>query len=399
MTTVKWLLCCLSLVVTGIAAPNASAQEMRMMPAEALTDTGFLILTMPQARGTALMAASRGIEARYGVQTVAEWPLNTIGAHCLILRIPDGVSAQSLVDQMAQDTAIRTAQRMRDFRTLARTTYADNLFKLQHGLRQIRAPQAHRTATGKNVRIAVIDTGIDFTHPDLVGCKASNKDFVGADPKAPPPPEEHGTVITGVIAADGKHSRGIVGVAPEASIIGLRACWQEPGGGGRCNSFSLARALDAALLQNADVINMSLGGPHDPLLAELIETAQKRGVTIVAAKAQTNGVSFPASMPGVVAVGASLSPGDGGIVAPGTDIISTVPKGGYGFFSGASVSAAHASGVAALLLEAKPNLGSDKLRQALGGGADSNAAQPASRNLDACRAIAAVAENKQPACE
>lgn len=394
----RHLLCALLVLITACAGPQAgsppAAKDMRLTPANAIGQADHLILTVPQGARPALMAESRRIEDQYGVTTVAEWPLNSIGVHCLVLRAGTGAQAQALAEAMDNDPGIRTAQVVREFRTLASTAYSDDLFSLQRGLHEIRAPEAHRAATGKDVKIAIIDTGIDFDHPDLASRKAASVDMVGTTPGATAPPEQHGTAIAGVIAADGQNSRGIVGVAPDAKILGFRACWQPPGSStGRCNSFSIARAVNAAILKKADVINMSLGGPFDPLVADLIESAQRKGATVVAAREQAPDAYFPASMPGVVAVWSSASRSDRGVMAPGVDIISTTVQEGYDFFSGASVSAAHATGVAALMIEKKPGLDTDSLTRAL---MRSGKAPSGQGGLDACSAIAAVGE---PACE
>lgn len=389
------LLCMIVLTLAACTAPQApqnKMSDMKMMPADRLSDSEHLILTVPLGQRPALMAQANRIEERYGVSTVAEWPLNSIGAHCLVLSVPGDASAERLAAEMQGDASIRTAQSVRNFRTLGTSGYADNLAPLQHGLKQIRASEAHETVTGKNIRIAVVDTGIDFSHPDLASRKAASMDLVGPDNTIDAPPEIHGTAVAGVIAADAEDDKGIIGVAPDAKIIGLRACWQEQSAGaGRCNSFSLARAINVAITKNADIINMSLGGPYDPLLAELVEKAHERGVTIIAAKEEEQDAYFPASMPGVVAVRSS-SGSDGSLVAPGTDIISTAPDEGYDYFSGASVSAAHASGVAALLLERVPNLGPRDLNRALASGA------PKPRALDACSAISSVNSDSGSAC-
>lgn len=371
----------------GVPGPDASA--MLSVGTDTLTERDHLILTIPPGSRESLEAASREIESRYGVRTVAEWPLNSIGVHCLVLRVGEGASTGAVVAAMAADPAIRTAQAVENFRTLANSAFPDDLSPLQSGLQEIKAREAHRMATGKKIKIAVIDTGIDFAHPDLAGSKAMEMDLVGTDPSVPPPPEQHGTAIAGVIAADASDNRGIVGVAPDAKLMGFRACWQEPGSGvGRCNSFSIARAINVAMLRKANIVNMSLGGPYDALVAELISAGQQRGIVFVAAKEEVPDAYFPASMPEVVAVRLSPSGLDRSIAAPGIDIISTAPKGGYDYFSGASVSAAHVSGVTALLLETDRSASPDRLRKVLA---------RTRRNLDACSAMANLSRDRSAA--
>ena len=136
-------------------------------------------------------------------------------------------------------------------------------------------------------------------------------------------------------------------------IVALRACWtvDEGTGRARCSSLSLAQALGAALELGADVINLSLSGPRDPLLERLIDAALAQGAIVVAAwpDDESAGGDFPASHPGVIAVGASgptmLGPPEL-LRAPGREVLSTVPDADYAFFTGNSMSAAFVAGVA-----------------------------------------------------
>ncbi len=121
-----------------------------------------------------------------------------------------------------------------------------------------------------------------------------------------------------------------------------------------CDSLSLAKAIYFAVEQRADVINLSLSGPEDRLLAELLKTALKRGTAVVTAFDQklADG-GFPASMPGVIAVSdTSLAPSRGEVyTAPGQDVPTTVPGGRWFLVNGSSFAAAHVSGLIALIRE------------------------------------------------
>jgi subtilisin family serine protease len=150
------------------------------------------------------------------------------------------------------------------------------------------------------------------------------------------------------------------------------------------------------------VLNLSIGGPEDPILARLLTAAIEGGTTVVAARDRRPGsaATFPASLPGAIAV----SPSDDGTIgrsdtgdlrAPGIDILTTVPQGSYDFLSGSSLAAAHVSGVVALLLERRPGLRPQEVLRILG---DSASAVPgevagestAGLGVDACRALASV---------
>jgi subtilisin family serine protease len=155
------------------------------------------------------------------------------------------------------------------------------------------------------------------------------------------------------------------------SIAALRACWSVDsfGSRARCSSFSLAQALEIALGIEPAVINLSLGGPHDPLLARLLAEAMRRGIVVVTADPGADGESFPASMPGVIVARGSpvLANGSRGhaFVAPASEILTTIPNSGYAFLSGSSLAAAHVSGVIALILERDASIGAQRIAQLL----------------------------------
>ena len=128
----------------------------------------------------------------------------------------------------------------------------------------------------------------------------------------------------------------------------------------RCNSFTLARALVAALDARAQVVNLSLAGPQDELLRDLIREGLRRGILFVGAaapEASSNGSGF-LHQPGVIEVASS----DAGrhsetvLFAPGREVLTLLPGGHYDFASGASIATANVTGVVALLLAGKPDL-------------------------------------------
>jgi subtilisin family serine protease len=182
-------------------------------------------------------------------------------------------------------------------------------------------------------------------------------------------PEDHGTGVAGIIAARADNGLGIAGVAPQARLMGLRACWQErpkPGAAGTfgsaptiCDSLSLARALDFAIDHKAQIINMSLSGPPDLLLSKLLDVAIAQDAAVVAAydRGLPEG-GFPASHKGVVAVvdESSDPPIPGVFSAPGRDVPTTEPGNQWFLVNGSSYAAAHVSGLLALLRQRAPLL-------------------------------------------
>jgi subtilisin family serine protease len=216
--------------------------------------------------------------------------------------------------------------------------------------------------------------------------------------------EWHGTAIAGIIVARENDGAGIAGIAPQARLLALRACWQAPAPGDAaafCSSFTLAKALQFALDENAQVINLSLGGPRDRLLERLLDIALSRGITIVGAiDPKLGNGGFPASHRGVLAVA-----GDDGhdvagdtLVAPGRDIPTTMAGQKWGFVTGSSFAAAHVTGLVALLREIAPDLRPDQLREALAPRALRGTSDDRRVIVDACEAIRKVAGTCACAC-
>ncbi|HEV8631326.1 MAG TPA: S8 family serine peptidase, partial [Thermoanaerobaculia bacterium] len=295
------------------------------------------------------------------------------------------------------------AQPVQRFRVLGeeqpKGAYNDPYADLQRGLTELSLPAAHRVTTGKGVKVGIVDTGIDLDHPDLRGRVAGAGNYVESGERSFTS-DVHGTAVAGILAASANNQIGIVGVAPEALLYGFKACWQDPPASRQavCDSYTLARAVDAALGAGVQVLNLSLTGPADPFLSKLLGAAIERRTVVVAAfdGSLTDG-GFPASRDGVLAVGAETRAGErppaaatagsgAPLVGPAVDVLSTAPHGTYDFFSGSSFAAAHVAGVVALLLERRPGLTPAEVRQLLvasgqrdGGG---------SPRVDPCAALA-----------
>ncbi len=235
----------------------------------------------------------------------------------------------------------------------AATAANDPLFRAQPAAIEWRLNDLHQIATGHKVRVAVIDSMVEVNHPDLKGQVELLKNFVSGQSDAP---ERHGTGVAGIIAARADNGSGIAGIAPQARLLALRACWQTAQRQVEtlCNSLSLAEALHFAIDHQAQVINLSLSGPQDALLSRLLDIARQRGITVVAAydTALPHG-GFPASQAGVIAVAEeSLEAVPAGVYrAPGRDVPTTQPGGRWFLVNGASFSAAHVSGLMALVRE------------------------------------------------
>jgi subtilisin family serine protease len=294
---------------------------------------------------------------------------------------------RNTLSDMARDARVESIQGMNLFHGLA---HDDPLLPAQPTAKLWHLADIHMIATGKRVRVAEIDSGVELDHPDLSGRIEIARDFVSA---GNPVAEAHGTAVAGIIGARADNGVGIVGVAPQALLMALRACWQAGSGdrGAVCSTFTLAKALQFALDRNARVINLSLGGPHDRLLERLLDVAMARGVVIVAAvDARAPDGGFPASVPGVLAVAA-----DGVqdsrlayLLAPGTDIPTTLPGQRWGLVSGSSFAAAQVAGLVALLLDLAPDQTPQQIRDTLAHSETVASATNRRAFVDACAAVA-----------
>jgi subtilisin family serine protease len=307
--------------------------------------------------------ASRLAQA-HGLTLVNDWAMPLAGVDCYIMSVPTGQSAEQAAGLLSREPGVAWSEPVRLYQAQSgqvqggSAKHDDPLFPVQPAALEWRLAELHEIATGRNVRVAVIDSMIERTHPDLIGQIELSENFV---PERSEAPERHGTGVAGVIAARGGNGVGIIGVAPHARLLALRACWQESAADASatiCDSLSLAKALHFAIAHDAQVINLSLSGPPDPLLSRLLDVALTRGVTVVGAfDRKLPGGGFPASHAGVVAVvdEAPGAPIPGVFSAPGRDVPTTQPGGRWFLVNGSSYAAAHVSGLFALLREKAPS--------------------------------------------
>jgi subtilisin family serine protease len=249
----------------------------------------------------------------------------------------------------------------------ARPESAPDGVNAQYVVRKLHLIEAHRINRGDDVLVAVIDSKIDAKHPDLAGVIAEEFDAIGS------PAHAHGTAIAGAIAANSK----LVGVAPKVKLLAVRA-FSGSGESAQSTTFNILKGLDWAASRNARIVNMSFAGPPDPMLQEMLRKANARGMVLIAAVGNAGPKSpplYPAADAGVIGVTATdaedrLMPQANrgpqvSVAAPGVEILAAAPDGAYQVTSGTSVAAAHASGVVALLLAAKPKLTPAEVRGSL----------------------------------
>jgi subtilisin family serine protease len=395
------------------ACATAAPEPPRGVPADAPEVTQRQVMvTLRPAPPSLWDQTTRELSLNYRLRTVFAWSMDSLGERCIVFDVTSNRSAAQVVRELTGDPRVGTVQLIQSFETLAGADHATpaagsgaGYGRLQRGAQLLRLAAAHRMATGRGIKVAVIDTGVDIGHPDLKNRIARANNFVDRGEQTFAS-DIHGTAVAGVIAADGENEGRIVSAAPDAEIYALKACWPQPPGSRQavCNSYTLARAIDFAINEHAQILNFSLAGPSDPLLNRLVHTALARGITVIAAEAPTPAAgTFPASIDGVIGVLASdlegglrtPAPAGSHLAAPGVDILTTVPHGSYDFFSGSSLAAAEVSGVAALLLEKSPHLTPAQVREALVKSAKPIRLQPGDPDpdvmlVDACGALAQV---------
>ncbi len=308
------------------------------------------------------------------------------------------MAPQQVADYLNQDPAIEYAE-PNYFAGIAGQPQAappqfqpnDPYFKYQWPLQNIQMPAAWDIATGQNVVVAIIDTGIDFNAPDLANTpRVPGYDFANNDTD-PTDDQGHGTHVSGSVAQSTNNGLGVAGVAFNARLMPIKAL----GSDGNGSYENIIKGIIFAVDQGADVINMSLaGGSPSASLQDAVRYANSKGVVVVAAAGNNNGaVSYPAAYDDyVIAVAATRFDNSRSgysnygpqvdIAAPGGDIKvdqngdgyadgvlqQTLKSGGgysYQFWEGTSMASPHVAGLAALLLSRRPDASPAQIEAAM----------------------------------
>lgn len=299
--------------------------------------------------------------------------LDLIGLRVVRLGIPDGRPVGDVIARLRGDPRLVTWQPNFIYRRQGGDDAGEIAAgELQYALAKIGAGDAQTLATGRGVRVAVIDTGVDASHPDLAGAVVAAFDATGS---SEPILDDHGTAIAGIVRANGLTR----GVAPDAEILSARAFAPVPGAPSeQATTYSVLKAIDWAMAERARVLNMSFAGARDGLLGRAVAAAVARGAIVVAAAGNEGTVAppaYPAAYPDVIAVtatdiadrlyreanrGAYIT-----LAAPGVDVLVPSLGGVHDLKSGTSFAAAVVSGIAALMLERDPDLTPGELRSRL----------------------------------
>lgn len=298
------------------------------------------------------------IIAKYNLAVVEQTKLSSLDKIMIVCSTKQ--KAKTLLAKLQTEEGLYLAQPNFIFSTMAGE---DPLLSQQTIHRLLDLDRIQQQVSGKNVVVAVIDTGVDIDHKDLSSRIKAHENFVAGSPYRA---EIHGTAVAGIIAG-ARNDFGIRGIAPDAALSAYRACEQQSPSNseGRCYSSSIAKAIDRATTDRVNIANLSIGSQQsDKLISDLIDNGHRQGVVFVAPVGndpQLKTVSFPASHPKVISV-AGFGDNNTGFpnkilamaadaIAPAQHIFTSVPGDKHNFLDGTSYSSAIISGLLTLSLE------------------------------------------------
>ncbi|MBY0613014.1 MAG: S8 family serine peptidase, partial [Beijerinckiaceae bacterium] len=378
--------------------------EQRYVPDEVVFE--FKPATDPQAIDDVI--------ARNRLERVASWRFRLTDSILYRYRITDGRSVPTVVAALEQDAAVQSAQpnyiytlqqaaaELKPSDVPEATKASNSSLPPQYAIDVMHVADAHKLANGTNIIVSVIDSGVDTSHVEMKGVVTDTFDAIGGEAR----PDTHGTAMTGAIAAHGQ----LTGLAPDAHVVAVRAFagagQQAPAkAGAEGTTFHILRGLDWSYERQARIVNMSFAGPKDPALTRMMAAARAKKMILIAAAGNAGPKSaplYPAADPNVIAVTAT----DGqnqpyananrgtyiSVASPGVDVLVAAPNGAYDFTTGTSVATAHVSGLAALILQRRPDLDQEAVKKLLVSSGKAIEAQDAegARLVDAAAAVQAA---------
>lgn len=339
-----------------------------------------VIILYKSASNLKLEKYAQGLEGRFGAIHVKTHPIIN-GISCIMPREAclKELEADTNLDRIENDIQISLPKLIKESNTRQknhRKTTQNREYESQvisQGVQMIGANNIWNISTGRLVKVAVLDTGIEIGHPDLrknlkKGINIINPYIVPNDDNG------HGTHVAGIIGA-GNNEYGIVGVAPNISLVPVKVL----DSGGKGTLTDLIDGLYWCIENDIQVINMSWGTSlSSETFTRAVKKVYRAGIVMIAAAGSNSSegaIDYPAAYKETVAVGAvSLTKnylpysnaGKGlNLVAPGSEILSTIQGGAYGYMGGTSMAAAHVSGVAALMLQINSKLTPYQVRSTL----------------------------------
>ena len=356
-------------------------------------------------KGPISPAALRRLQAALGLTPVTSTRIGLLDADVRLFRLRPGASVAATIRALRGQKIVAEAEpnfayELQDdpkppaTKQDAAVASADKAALVQYAVTALHLDEAHRVSGGENVRVAIIDSGIDDTNPELKDAIVARFDAIGGTFV----PQAHGTAMAGAIVAH----QTLVGVAPKARLIAIRA-FAGTASRGTGSGFNVLRGLDFAADHAARVINMSFAGPRDLLVGQALAAARQRGIVAIAAAGNAGPAAqplYPGAEAGVIAVTATDAAGKPfaqanrgayvAIAAPGVDVIAPGLGGAMQMSTGTSIACAEASGVAALVLARQPAATPEALRKILTGTARPLAEEPSAAGAGLIDAAAAV---------
>lgn len=345
-----------------------------------------------------------GLNAEHGVRQIRR--IEKLGVR--VMSVPKGKSAEALARAYEKNPKVVFAEP--DHIVQTSMTPNDTLYSNQWALPKISAPAAWDVTTGSSaLTIAVVDTGVESSHPDLLGRVVMGYDFANSD-SDPSDDNGHGTAVAGIAAANSNNALGVAGMNWVAKVLAVKT-FDSTGNGYTSN---IADGIMYAADRGARVISMSFAAPYGTYTMEsAIDYAHSKGCVLVAAAGNNSRdwVSYPAAYSKVIAVGATDSSdalaswcnygADQDVVAPGVGVMTTTSGGTYAQFSGTSAATPFVSGLAGLVLAREPGLSQAQVAAAIRAGAvDLGAAGWDERfgwgRIDAARTLGALGGNEPP---
>jgi subtilisin family serine protease len=333
-----------------LAAPAAEAADV---PA------GEALLALPKRADGAIVS---GFQLAPGARVASSYFSPILCSTIVRIVGPRGADADALVSRVPKGGAVVRNDVYRSAAAEVRPVpgAADPYRNLQYGLDQAQVDAARAVSTGAGARVALLDSAADAGHVELARVR-----IVEAPGGPEPKPATHGSMLAGIVGAIDHNGVGIEGAAPGAELLSIPVCAPVAAGTtDECRLADVLRGVDLAWEQKAQLLNVSLVGPANPLLRRAMDRLDQLGVIVVAAVGNegTDAPRYPAAYPSVIGVGAvdrqgaPYVRGNRGaaveVLAPGVEIVSSVPGNGFAFGDGTSLAAAHVSGVLALAVAA-----------------------------------------------
>ena len=289
-----------------------------------------------------------------------------------VYKVSEGTDIESLIQSLRENPSVQFAER--NYILSSNYTVSDPKSKEQQGLAMANLAKAWDITFGDpKVIIAVVDTGIDLTHPDLKNKIVPGYNIISQGKTPPKDDNGHGTHASGIAAADTNNKIGVAGTAPRCKLMPIKALDAKGSG----DTVNVALGIVWAVDHGARVLNLSLGGPNNETVKKAVEYALAKNVVVVAAMGNDgkNQRAYPAAIPGVISVGsvdsdqARSSFSNYGswisVASPGSSILSTMPtyettmtesekSKGYDYLDGTSMACPIVAGIAALVVSRNP---------------------------------------------